>query len=381
MPDPHDVNNAAEANAPGETPIRSLVLDLLALAWREEQALTATLTPEERTAEGTPEHPSAKETIAGIAFWRAWQADKLAAARRGEALPHWREVETDEQRDARAESARRRAWSEVLDEAARAHDALVVQVVAMSEAELITPRRDCAGNDEPLWPETLGNGIWQVFTGLVALARRRGDAASLAHLQALQIAAYEQALVERERLGMEPEERGDVLYDMACFYAQVGKREQALVALADAARLRPGLAEYAKHDVDLESLRGEPAFVAITSAAPQSELITPETLCAALADAEQPLVIDVRDASEYAAGHVPGAVNIPLGELETRLAELPADRQVVTYCNMHQRGISRGERAAALLRDRGKAASTLDGGYPAWRAAGLPVEETARAAS
>ncbi len=335
-------------DADGETPIRSLVLELLALAWREEQALTATLTVEERAAEGASERPSAREAIAGIAFWRAWQAEKLAAARRGEPLPHWREVETEEQQQARAESARR-SWSAVTDAATRSYDALVAQVAAMSEADLTTPRRDRAGNDEPLWPETLGNGAWQVFTGLVALARQRGDA--------------------------------PVLYDMACLYALGGRREQALAALAEAVPLRPGLAEYAKHDADLESLRGEPAFAAITAAAPQSELIGPGALREALAGTEPPLVVDVRDASEYAAGHVAGALSLPLGELEARLGELTEDRPIVTYCNMHQRGISRGERAAELLHGHGRAAMTLDGGYPAWRAAGLPVEEGARAAS
>ena len=370
-------------NAGVETPIRSLVLELLALAWREEQALTATLTVEERAAEGAPERPSARETIAGIAFWRAWQTDKLAAAHRGEVVPHWREVETEEQQQERAESARRRSWSEVTDAAARAYDALVAQVAAMSEAELTTPRRDRAGNDEPLWPETLGNGAWQVFTGLVALARQRGDAASLAHLQAARIAAYERALAVQEQAGIrrEPETRGDVLYDMACLYALAGRREQALAALAEAVPLRPGLAEYAKHDADLESLRGEPAFIAIIAAAPQSELIGPEALREALTGAAPPLVVDVRDASEYAAGHVAGALSLPLGELEARLGELTEDRPIVTYCNMHQRGISRGEHAAKLLRGHGRVAMTLDGGYPAWRAAGLPVEEGARAAS
>lgn len=49
-------------------------------------------------------------------------------------------------------------------------------------------------------------------------------------------------------------------------------------------------------------------------------------------------------------------------------------RLIVTYCNMHHRGESRGERAAALLREKGYEARTLDGGYPAWKEAGLPVE-------
>ena len=84
-------------------------------------------------------------------------------------------------------------------------------------------------------------------------------------------------------------------------------------------------------------------------------------------------MIDVRGASEYAEGHVDGAVNIPLGQLERQLARIPRDRLVVTYCNMHHRGESRGERAAALLNKRGVQARVLDGGYPAWQESAVLV--------
>jgi rhodanese-related sulfurtransferase len=82
-----------------------------------------------------------------------------------------------------------------------------------------------------------------------------------------------------------------------------------------------------------------------------------------------PLIVDVRGPKEYAAGHLPGARNIPLSKL-TRLAAkadgLPKDRPIVTYCNMHHPGQSRGERAAALLAEHGYPAAALAGGYSAW---------------
>ena len=91
----------------------------------------------------------------------------------------------------------------------------------------------------------------------------------------------------------------------------------------------------------------------------------------------KPLVIDVRQPEEYAARHVAGAVNVPLDQLSDRLGDFTRDQLLVTYCNMYHRGTSRGEQAAALLREKGLSARTLDGGYPAWKAAGLPVEEPA----
>lgn len=95
---------------------------------------------------------------------------------------------------------------------------------------------------------------------------------------------------------------------------------------------------------------------------------------------QQPLVIDVRSTNEYARGHVQGAVHIPLEELPHRLAELPHDQLVVTYCNMSHPGESQGERAAALLREQGYQARVLTGGYPNWKNLLFPVEKNADAA-
>ena len=110
-----------------------------------------------------------------------------------------------------------------------------------------------------------------------------------------------------------------------------------------------------------------------------SDVICPKEVYAAQSAEVKPLVIDVRGPKEYAAGHVLGAVNIPLGQLPKKLSKLTRDRLVVTYCNMHHRGSSRGEQAAALLREKGYQAQTLDGGYPHWKEVGLPVEEAPQA--
>jgi rhodanese-related sulfurtransferase/DNA-binding transcriptional ArsR family regulator len=90
------------------------------------------------------------------------------------------------------------------------------------------------------------------------------------------------------------------------------------------------------------------------------------------AEADEALVIDVRPADEYAAGHIPGAVSIPLGELPARLDELPAGSQVVAYCRGAYCVLARD--AVRLLRASGRAARPLDEGMLEWRLDGLPVE-------
>jgi ArsR family transcriptional regulator len=83
-------------------------------------------------------------------------------------------------------------------------------------------------------------------------------------------------------------------------------------------------------------------------------------------------VLDVRPEDEFALGHVPGAINIPLGQLEKRLAEIAPDQEIVAYCRGPYCVLS--YEAVALLRARGFNAHRLEDGLPEWRAAGLPVE-------
>lgn len=105
-----------------------------------------------------------------------------------------------------------------------------------------------------------------------------------------------------------------------------------------------------------------------------TKFVTPEILKNQL-ETDAPIVVDVRSPEEYAEGHVPGAVNIPIDEVEQRLSEIPQDRPVVPYCNMYHPGSSRGERAAMLLQAHGYEATTLNGGFPAWMRLGEPVQE------
>jgi rhodanese-related sulfurtransferase len=84
------------------------------------------------------------------------------------------------------------------------------------------------------------------------------------------------------------------------------------------------------------------------------------------------VVLDVRPRVEYEAGHIPGAISVPVDELSDRLAEIPADQEVVAYCRgaycvfAHQ--------AVRLLSTNGRRASRLADGMLEWRLANLPVE-------
>jgi rhodanese-related sulfurtransferase len=87
------------------------------------------------------------------------------------------------------------------------------------------------------------------------------------------------------------------------------------------------------------------------------------------------VVLDVRPEAEYRAGHIADARSVPIAELEARVGELPAQREVIAYC----RGpyCVYADDAVRILRARGVPARRLDVGFPEWQRAGLPIEAAA----
>jgi rhodanese-related sulfurtransferase len=84
------------------------------------------------------------------------------------------------------------------------------------------------------------------------------------------------------------------------------------------------------------------------------------------------VILDARPANEYEAGHISGAISVPIADLRRRLRELPKNKDYVAYC----RGpyCVYADQAVALLQANGRRARRLREGFPEWRAAGLPVE-------
>jgi rhodanese-related sulfurtransferase len=109
---------------------------------------------------------------------------------------------------------------------------------------------------------------------------------------------------------------------------------------------------------------------------PDAEAVSFEDLMARLRRGDI-VVLDTRPANEYAAGHIAGAISVPVDELKRRLRRLPKHKEYVAYC----RGpyCVYADRAVELLQKSGRRARRLRGGLPEWRAAGLPVRTALQA--
>ncbi len=103
------------------------------------------------------------------------------------------------------------------------------------------------------------------------------------------------------------------------------------------------------------------------------EAVTSATLMSRIREASV-TILDVRPQDEYAAGHLPGALNIPLAQLQSQLALLPRDQQIVAYCRGPYCVLS--FEAVAALRKLGFDIRRYEAGFPEWQAAGLPVESS-----
>jgi rhodanese-related sulfurtransferase len=103
----------------------------------------------------------------------------------------------------------------------------------------------------------------------------------------------------------------------------------------------------------------------------QMEVVSRAELLAR-ADGGDVVLLDVRPREEYEAGHIPGAVSIPLAELERRLTSLPREAEVVAYCRGPYCVLA--PQAVEVLQRHGFRVRRLEDGFPEWRRAGLPVE-------
>ena len=222
----------------------------------------------------------------------------------------------------------------------------------MNEPETSSPKRAVYERLAQV-PQALSSGPRLELLDLLAQGEK--TVATLARQADLAVANASQHLQVLRRAGLATVRRDG----RQAFYSAAGDDVQRLVQAVRAV----GETRLAEMDRLLDALHagsGEP----VTTVELRERLATGETI-----------LLDVRPTDEYRAGHLPGALSIPIDELEARLEELPAGAQVVAYCRGPYCALS--DRAVKLLTRRGRTAHRLREGVPDWRSEGLPVEPVA----
>ncbi|GAP09776.1 uncharacterized conserved protein [Bellilinea caldifistulae] len=232
------------------------IVTLLQRAYQAEMDLIESLSEGERSAEGTFENWSPKDSLAHTTYWRQRMVETLAYAFRNQAPPSYppydqvnREVYFDKQHIPLAA---------LLREAQSTMNAVKEALNRFEDEDLTDPHRFEWRKGTPLLSYILGNGYIHVIQHLVHTYRKLNDLPRASSLQ-------EEALQWVSSLAELGASRALLLYDLACLLTGGGEFDRALDLLEEALQLDPHLVEWCRQDPDLNDLRGVPRFQKLTS--------------------------------------------------------------------------------------------------------------------
>jgi len=231
--------------------VRPKLIELLDQTQAEEESFVAQLTPQEHERVGRVDNWSAKDLIAHLAGWKLRMADRLAALGRGEDKAQGEEID--------AENALiwseycDRSWEEVAQASSLGHRRLIDGLQAMSGNDLHDADRFESQKGQPLWRSVAGNGCTHPMMHLAEANIKRGQAARAKTV----MESLSEGLA---KLDDSPRWVGVVRYNLACYLALAGEKNEAIELLSEALRLHPGLTEWSRQDTDLASLHGLPGY-------------------------------------------------------------------------------------------------------------------------
>ena len=239
----------------GDT-LRALALtELIEKARADEHAFWDGMSEAQRSAQGTPDHWSAKDITAHVLVWNDRLAADLEAAARDEAPPE-RMADFNEANRQIFEANRERSWQDLLEYEEAVYARLVTAVKALNDEVLDDPARFEWTQGRPLWWRVAFTTYFHPLDHLSHLYIEAGD---------FEMAEKLQKRVAQDMATLDDTDawQGTVTYNLGCFYALNDQPQAALDRLRQAFKLNPGLIDWSKEDSDMDSLRELPEFQAL----------------------------------------------------------------------------------------------------------------------
>lgn len=230
--------------------------ELLQKGYQVEKDFIATLSDEERIADGTLEHWTAKDNVAHNSYWRKRHADDVLDVLAGQSP-----IEEDEDEiNARVYAQyKNQTWDEIvalLDESLeRMGDALA----KLSEDDLQNDKFYSWEQGRPLWRELVVNMYSHPVIHISEWHIKKGNATRAAKM-------YREMTGQLTTLDDSPDWQGTIRYNNACSFSLLGDKETAIDELREALKLNPGLTEWSQQDPDFEPIREEAGYKALYEA-------------------------------------------------------------------------------------------------------------------
>lgn len=243
-----------DGKAPG--PLKPRLLALVAQGQVEQQAFIAQLSDTERAAIGAPDAWAAKDHIAHNVAWIADAAREIAASARGETPTPTPSITVFNPRVFAEQQ--HQSWDAILADAEQADAALRAALEACSEADLSDSARFPWREGLPLWTTALVSGYEHPAEHYAQFYLETGNVERAKSVR-------EEAIETACRFIGETEEFGYMVYNLGCFYANIGQPNLALAAIRASFASAPSLREGIREDPELVSLRDDPAFQALVA--------------------------------------------------------------------------------------------------------------------
>jgi hypothetical protein len=233
--------------------MKTELTELLEKGYQAEKEFIASLSNEERNAEGTFEHWTAKDNVAHNAFWRKRHADNVLEVLTG-AFPT--EEDTDDINEEVYAQYKDQTWDEVKTLLDTSFNRMGEAFAALSEDDLQNDKFYPWDQGRPLWRELVVNIYTHVILHLSEWNIKKGNKPRAAEM-------YRELISHLITLDDSPDWQGTIRYNNACSFSLLGDKETAISELGEALKLNPGLTDWSKEDQDFEPIREEAGYKAL----------------------------------------------------------------------------------------------------------------------